>query len=257
VSRKKSDPGDTLVLTNILRTDMRLHRPLPADSDQAKSARLSLTQLRSALKLSGRTRGVDAEAERLRAVFRAQYAYQPPAVEKAFGTQLRGLLVQLDAARQAGEDLAQAVEPTFRQHPDAEILLSFPGLGVQLAARILAEIGVDGKRSTDARSLKAYAGSAPITRASGKKHYVGLRFAKNNGLMPAGFLWAVSFLRALPGVNARHARPREHGDWHAGAQRNLLKRLLGQLHHCLQNRLRLDAQHAFTSPRTSSLTTAA
>jgi transposase len=33
VSRKKSDPGDALVLANILRTDMHAHRPLPADSE--------------------------------------------------------------------------------------------------------------------------------------------------------------------------------------------------------------------------------
>ena len=37
VSRKKSDPGDALVLANILRTDMHAHRPLPADSDLARA----------------------------------------------------------------------------------------------------------------------------------------------------------------------------------------------------------------------------
>ena len=33
VARKKSDPGDALVLANILRTDMAAHRPMPADSE--------------------------------------------------------------------------------------------------------------------------------------------------------------------------------------------------------------------------------
>ncbi len=37
VSCKKSDPGDALVLANILRTDMAAHRPLPADSDLARA----------------------------------------------------------------------------------------------------------------------------------------------------------------------------------------------------------------------------
>jgi len=32
-TRKKSDPGDVLVLANILRTDMPMHRPLPDDTD--------------------------------------------------------------------------------------------------------------------------------------------------------------------------------------------------------------------------------
>lgn len=37
VSRKKSDPGDALVLANILRTDIHAHRPLPADSELAQA----------------------------------------------------------------------------------------------------------------------------------------------------------------------------------------------------------------------------
>ncbi|MEU9191487.1 IS110 family transposase [Streptomyces sp. NPDC048484] len=319
VSRKKSDPGDALVLAHILRTDMAMHRPLPADSDQAKAvtvlaraqqdaawsrqqisnqvrsllreyypaalaafqhkqggltrpdartvlamaptptraARLSLAQLRSALKRSGRQRGLDAEATRLRDILRTPWAHQPPAVEDAFGLQLSALLRQLEAACQAGDDLAEAVEAAFREHPDAEIYLSFPGLGVQLAARILAEIGDDSGRFTDARGLKAYAGSAPITRASGKKSFVGRRFVKNNRLVSAGFLWTFSSLRASPGADAHYRRRREAGDWHAGAQRNLLNRFLGQLYHCLQNRLHFDEHRAFTSPRTSPLTAAA
>lgn len=45
-----------------------------------------------------------------------------------------------------------------------EIPLSFPRLGIQLAARILAEIGDDRPRCADARRLNAYAGSkAPST----------------------------------------------------------------------------------------------
>ncbi|MFF2080558.1 IS110 family transposase [Kitasatospora sp. NPDC058162] len=319
VSRKKSDPGDALVLANILRTDMPVHRPLPADSDQgravtvlaraqqdavwnrqqlgnqirsllreyypaaleafqskagglarpdaravlaaaptpARAAKLTLPQLRAALKRAGRSRGIDAEAERLRCIFRAEYARHPDAVEDAFGHQLAALLKQFDAACQAGDDLAKAVEAAFREHPDAEIYLSFPGLGVQLGARVLAEIGDDRSRFADARGLKAYAGSAPITRASGKKSYVGRRMVKNNRLMHAGFLWAFSALTASPGADAHYRRRREHGDWHAGAQRNLLNRLLGQLFHCLQNRQLFDENHAFTSSVTSSITAAA
>lgn len=309
VSRKKSDPGDALVLANILRTDMHAHRPLPADSDQAraiavlaraqqdavwnrqqlvnqvrsllreyypaaldaflgkqyglaraearavlaaaptpaKAARLSLAQLRSALKRAGRQRGIDAEAERLREVFHGDYARQPAAIEDAMGYQLAALIGQLDAACVAANELAEAVETHFRQHPDAEIILSFPGLGVQLGARVLAEIGDDRTRFTDARGLKAYAGSAPITRASGKKRYVGRRFIKNNRLITAGFLWAFAALTASPGANAHYRRRRDQGDWHAQAQRHLFNRMIGQLYHCLQTGQLFDEQHAFTS----------
>jgi transposase len=309
VSRKKSDPGDALVLANILRTDLHAHRRLPADSDlaravavlaraqqdavwarqqlvnqvrsllreyypaaldaflgkqfglarpearavlataptPARAARLTPAQLRAALKRAGRTRGIDAEAVRLRSVLRGDYAHQPQAVEDAMGHQLLALIRQLDAACLAAEDLATAVEEHFRRHPDAEILLSFPGLGVQLAARVLAEIGDDRSRFADARGLKAYAGSAPITRASGKKRFVGRRFIKNDRLINAGFLWAFSALRASPGADAHYRRRRERGDWHAQAQRNLFNRMIGQLYHCLQSGQLFDEQRAFTS----------
>jgi transposase len=52
-------------------------------------------------------------------------------------------------------------------------MLSFPGIGPQVGARILGEIGDDRSRSASAAGLKAYAGSAPIPRASGKRRYAG------------------------------------------------------------------------------------
>ncbi|MER8091718.1 IS110 family transposase [Streptomyces sp. NPDC094048] len=308
VSRKKSDPGDALVLANILRTDMHAHRPLPQDSDLARAvtvlaraqqdatwnrqqisnqlrsllreyypaalvafepwknglcrpealevlkaaptpsraASLTRTQLQAALKRAGRQRGIATEADRLREVFRADWAHQPPAVEDALGQQTLALVVQLEAACTATDNLAKAVGEAFPQHPDAEIILSFPGLGVQLGARVLAEIGDDRTRFADARGLKAYAGSSPITRASGKKSSITRRWVKNDRLNHAGYLWAFSAITASPGAKAHYRRRRDdHGDWHAAAQRNLFNRMLGQLYHCLQHRKLFGEQTAF------------
>jgi transposase len=61
-------------------------------------------------------------------------------------------------------------------------MLAHPGLGVQLGARVLAEIGDDRSRFADARGLKAYAGASPITRASGKKSSITRRWVKNDRL---------------------------------------------------------------------------
>jgi transposase len=180
----------------------------------------------------------------LRTVFRGEYAHQTQAVEDAMGHQLLALIGHLDAAYLAAEELATAVEEHFRRHPDAEILLSFPGLGVQLAARVLAETGDDRTRFADARALKAYSGSAPITRASGRKRFVSRRFIKNDRLISAGFQWAFSALRASPGAAAHYRRRREHGDWHAQAQRHLFNRMIGQLYHCLQTGQHFDERHA-------------
>jgi transposase len=202
--------------------------PTPGDA-----AKLTLPQLRALLKKAGRSRGIDAEAARLRDALRTGQMRQLPLVEQAMGRQTTALLRQLDAACASADDLEQAVVESFNQHPDAGIITSFPGLGALTGARVLAEIGDDRSRFSDARGLKAYAGSAPITRASGKSRSVTHRRVKNNRLASAGYAWAFSALTASPGARARYDRRKDAGDRHSAAQRNLFNRLLGCLHHCL------------------------
>jgi transposase len=214
--------------------------PTPADA-----AKLTLTQLRSLLKKAGRSRGIDTEATRLREAFRAPQMRQLPLVEQAMGRQALALLGQLDAACAAAADLERAVTESFSLHPDAGIITSFPGLGALTGARVLAEIGDDRSRFQDARGLKAYAGAAPITRASGKTTSVTHRRVKNNRLNAVGYSWAFSALTASPGARAHYDRRRDAGDRHTAAQRNLFNRLLGCLHHCLAAGQHYDEATAF------------
>ncbi|RRR76468.1 IS110 family transposase [Streptomyces sp. RP5T] len=277
VSRKKSDTGDALVLANILRTDMAVHRPLPADSDQAQAiavlaraqqdavwnrqqignqirsllreyysaaldaflakqgglaregarkilakaptpaegSQLSLSQRPSALKRAGRVRSVTEEADRLRGVLRAEHARQPAAAENAFGK----------PACQASEDLDEVVDASFREHPDAPILLIFPGPRCPTRSTSSRRDRRRPQPLCRARGLKTYVGSAPITRASGKKHHVGRRMVKNSRLHRSGYPWAFSSLRSSPGAQAHYRHRRGFGDWHTQAQRHLFNRL--------------------------------
>jgi transposase len=218
---------------------------LAAAPTPAAAAALTPTQLRALLRKAGRSRGIDAEATRLRQAFRAGQMRQLPLVEQAMGRQALALLRQLDAACAAASDLEQAAAESFNQHPDAEIITSFPGLGPLTGARVLAEIGDDRSRFQDAKGLKAYAGAAPITRASGKTRSVTRRHVKNNRLAQAGYIWAFSALTASPGARAHYDRRRDASDRHAAAQRNLFSRLLGCLHHCLATGQHYDEAIAF------------
>ena len=65
--------------------------------------------------------------------------------------------------------LEKQVADRFGRHPDAEIYLSQPGLGVVLGARVLGEFGDDPHRYADAKARKNYSGQSPVTRASGMK----------------------------------------------------------------------------------------
>jgi transposase len=125
---------------------------------------------------------------------------------------------------------------TFEQHADARILESLPGLGPVLGARTLAEFGDDPARYRDAKARKAYAGTAPITRASGTRHTVLARVAHNRHLANACFRWAYAALRASPGARAYYDAHRARGQTHTQALRALANRLVGILHGCLVHR---------------------
>lgn len=233
----------------ILRPEARVI--LAAAPGPAAAAELTTARLRALLKKAGRSRGIDAEAARLREAFRKEQMRQLPLVEQAMGQQALALLRQLDAACTSADELAQAATASFSQHPDAGIITSFPGIGALTGARVLAETGDDRSRFTDAKGLRAYAGAAPLTRASGKTRSVTARHIKNNRLAAAGYTWAFAALTASPGARAHYDRRRDRGDGHAAAQRNLFGRLLGCLHHCLATRQHYDETTAFPAQATT------
>jgi transposase len=221
---------------------------LAAAPTPAEAARLTPARLRRLLVKAGRQRHLDRDVTRLREVFTDAYLHQPPQVETAMGIQLSALLRQFDAACAAADDLTEAAIAHFEQHPDAEIITSFPGLGKLAGARVLAEIGDDRARFADARGLKAFAGSAPITRSSGKKTVVLHRHIKNRRLAAVGPIWALGSLRASPGARRHYDTRRAAGDWNHQAQRHLFNKFLGQLHHCLQTGQPYNEHRAFPPP---------
>jgi transposase len=230
---------------------------LAAAPTPAEAAKLTKSQLAALLRRAGRKRGIDTEAARLRQLLRAEQMRQLPPVEQAMGTQTMALLRALDTACTNADALAEAAGEAFDRHPDAEIITSFAGLGRLTGARVLAEIGDDRSRFAEARTLKAYAGSAPITRASGKSHVVLHRRVKNQRLANAGYLWAFSALSHSPGARAHYDRRRAAGDAHAAALRHLTNRLLGCLHHCLKNGQHYSEAVAFPAATPKRLTLAA
>jgi transposase len=196
------------------------------------------------LRQAGRLRNIPAWVRRLHEIFGREQLRQLPAVEQALGRAAFALIRPLDAACRAADDLAEAVTEAFTEHPDYAVFVSFPGLGHVTGSRVLAEIGDDRTRFHDARSLKAYAGAAPITRASGKSHQVQHRKIKNQRLAASGCSWALAAL-ASTGARAHYNRRWTAGDHHNAALRNLFNRMLGQLHHCLRTGQTYQEHRAF------------
>jgi transposase len=138
-----------------------------------------------------------------------------------------GLVEVILAMQSSIARLEQALADEFGEHPLQPILTSAPGLGPILAARVLAEIGDDLTRFHTADGLRAFAGTAPITRASGRSRIVSARRVRNKRLADAVHWWAFSAITKSEGARRHYDRRRALGERHNAALRNLGNKLLG------------------------------
>lgn len=215
-------------VTNLASADARA--VLAIAPTPTAGAKLPKTRLVTALRRGGRQRNLEVVAAQLQQLLRQPQLHQLHQVEEAMGRQVRALLAMLDAACDGVAQLEEAITEAFQQHPDHAVITSFPGLGDVSGARVLAEVGDDRSRFSDARALKAYAGSAPVTRASGRSVSITHRRVKNDRLAAAGYVWAFMALTNHPPARAHYDRRRAGGDRHNAAQRHLFNRMLGQLY---------------------------
>jgi transposase len=215
--------------------------PTPADAK-----RLSVSKIRAALKAAGRQRNLDTRALEIQEKLRTPQLAAPAAVTAAFGASTRaavGIIAELN--RQIA-DLEAELATHFEAHPDADIYRSLPGLGVILGARVLGEFGDDPNRYTDAKSRRNYAGTSPLTIASGKKRAVLARHVRNRRLYDAVDQWAFCAITHSPGARAYYDQRRAAGDLHHQALRALGNRLVGILHGCLRHHTKYDEQTAWS-----------
>lgn len=218
---------------------------LTAAPEPREAARLSVSQLRAALRRGGRKRNIERRAAELREVFSAEQLEASAAVSRAFAETTRAAVGQIAEINRQIAALEDALESSFEQHPDADIYRSMPGLGVVLGARVLGEFGDDPERYESAKSRRNYAGTSPLTVASGRKRTVRMRYIRNRRLSAAASQWAMSSLLASPGCRAFYDRRRAAGDLHHQALRALANRLVGYLHGCLRDRTTYDESRAW------------
>ena len=217
----------------------------------ALGARLTLPQIRAVLKGGGRQRNIDAVARRIQAGLRTPHLAAPGPVADAYGTIVGSLVKIVVETNRQIDGLEATLGTRFRQHPDAGIYLSMPGLGVVLGARALAECSrCDPDRYTSAKSPRNYAGTSPITIASGRKHTVMARHVRNRRLYDALDQWAFTSLLNSPGAREFYDQRKAAGDEHHQALRALANRFVGILHGCLKHRTPYD-EHTAWAHRTA------
>jgi transposase len=206
---------------------------------------LSRSKIASALRRGGRQRRVEERAAEIQTALRATQLAAPAPVSEAMGAVVTALVAVAGELTAQIAGLETELADRFDEHPAATVIRSLPGLGMILGARVLAEFGDDPNRYLDAKSRKNYAGTSPITRASGKSHVVLARYARNKRLADACYLWAFTALSASPGARHFYNQRRAGGDTHNRALRALANRLVGILHGCLRHHAPYDEHTAW------------
>jgi transposase len=279
----KSDPGDAYILADVLRTDGHRFRPLRvqlanqlrsllesfwagaaaifADVDSPialdfldsyptpdSAARLGPKRLERFLKRAaycGR-RPVDQLLKRLRS---APAGHAAELESETKGQLVRSLVAVLRPLVAQIRELDGLIAAHLAQHPDGEILQSFPRTGTTNAAQILAELGDDRLRFATEAQLAAEAGVAPVTHTSGKHRGVACRFACNKRLRKALTTWADNSRHAHPWARHVYREARRRGCDHPHAIRILARAWVRVLWRCWQNGTSYDpTKHGRATP---------
>jgi transposase len=209
------------------------------------AARLLVEEITGALRRA-RRRNIAVKAETIATVLRTEHLGRSATVTGAYAATVTALAAVISVLNVQIKQLERQVEAHFREHPDAEIYLSQPGIGVITGARVLAEFGDDPERYASAKARKNYAATSPITRASGKSRVVLARFVHNDRLVDALRAQAFSAITSSPGARAYYDKQRARELDHGAALRQVANRLVGILHGCLKTGAPYDENTAWS-----------
>lgn len=144
--------------------------------------------------------------------------------------QLRLVQTQLDETVDAIKELLDDLERVSekKEHRDVTIIRSLPGAGTIVAATMLAEAR-EALSRRDYHRLRLIAGTAPVTKQSGKSSRVSMRYACNQRLRNAMFFMAATLVRYDARLKALYAAHRARGHTHGLALRVVADRALKML----------------------------
>jgi len=153
------------------------------------------------------------------------------------------LLRAIEVVRHEERELEADIVEHLDAHADAHIFTSLPkaGHGVRAAA-LLAEIGDVRSRFPDEESLAALAGVAPVTRASGKMHAVGFRYACDKKLRNAIIDFADDSRHASPWAAKIYQDAINRGKRHPHAIRILARAWIRIIWRCWHDHAAYDPQ---------------
>lgn len=143
----------------------------------------------------------------------------------------------------------QEIENVFQKHPDSELFKSLPGAGEVMEPRLLAAMGSDRSRFETAAEIQQFSGIAPVTKKSGKMHYVHRRYACPRFVRQSFHEWARLSIQHCEWANSYYEYQRAKGKRHHAAIRSLAFKWIRIVFRCWKDRTPYDEETYMDSLR--------
>jgi len=166
-------------------------------------------------------KGAAALAERAVATAQAQTLHLP--AEEVSAAIVSDLAAEVLSLKERLARLDGELERRFFSHPQAEILVSLPGMGPRLGAEFLVAVG-DLSSFDSADHLAAYAGLIPVAHDSGKRTGNLRRMHGGNKVLKRVFYQSAFASLRAPQSRAFYDRKRTEGKRHHQAVLALARR---------------------------------
>ncbi len=200
-----------------------------------------------------------ARAATLRKFFHEQHMYREAVIERRitaiksslpltedeaiivpFRLNAEVLVAQLELALEAVDRFDKEIKMVASKHPDYELFKSFPGAGSSLAPRLLVAFGEQRDRFGSAADIQMYAGIAPVTERSGRKHWVHWRWQCPTFLRQTFVEWAAQTINKSYWAGQFYYQQREKGLTYQAACRSLAFKWIRIAYRCWQTGAKYD-----------------
>jgi transposase len=212
---------------------LALWQQVPTPASAAKASEKTVARLLKEHRIRRLDAATVLQTLRKRPLFVAPGTTEAACVHiRSLAARLHLVNQQIKEAHRALDDLCAKLEASTespsgqnREQHDVTILRSWVGIGRTVSATLLTE-ATEPLRRRDYHALRALAGTAPVTRRSGKQCFVIRRLACNKRLQNAVYHWSRVAIQRDAASRRRYDALRRRGHGHARALRTVGDRLL-------------------------------
>lgn len=145
------------------------------------------------------------------------------------------LVRQISAVRTSILRFDNMIQELTEKHQDARIFKSLPGAGAAFSARLLGFFGSDREKYASAAAIQKDSGVAPLTKQSGKMHFVHRRYACNKFWRQTFVEWAAQTVMKSLWAKAFYQQQKAKGHRHQSILRSLAYKWQRIIFRCWQN----------------------